>query len=156
MRHRIITLGTMATMALAGIIVGWAVLPACSGTQQQAAVAEQLRRLPDAVTAAREALDAARPVLEAAGETEAERLAVSRALDAMDGVLELGEALTHDLARASERGGWAWASAILGAISGVLGLLKGFDVPIPDAVMTAAGAADLLLPVLEGAVGAET
>lgn len=153
---RLATAGAVITLVLAGVVVGWAVLPACSGTQQQAAVAEQLRQLPAAVSAAREALDAARPVLEEAGATEAERLAVSRALAAMDGVLELGEALTRDLARASERGGWAWASAILGALAGVLGLLKDFGVEIPEAVTLAADAADLLVPAIGGALGAET
>lgn len=135
-------------VAAALLVAALTVPAACSGTQERADVVETLEELQAAVSTARDALEAARPILEAAGDTDAERLAVTRALDSMEGVLELGEALAAHFSRATERGGWAWASAILGAIASVLDLLKGFGVPIPDAVTTAAGAADLLLPAL--------
>lgn len=134
---------------LAAICIAALVVPgACSGTQQATEVIETLDELEEAVTTAREALEAARPILEEAGETETEREKVARVLDAVEGVLELGEALVRDLGHATQRGGWAWADAILGALSGVLGLLKSLGAPIPDAVIRAAGAAELLVPAI--------
>jgi hypothetical protein len=148
----------VAVCFVAGCLAGVANVAGlgCSGGQVSSEWAEALRALPAALDAAEDALEAVRPILthENLGLSEAERAAVEDALDAMTGVLELGRALSRDLARATDEGGWAWARAALSAIASIAKWLKAIGVPIPDAVVGAANAAELLLPTLTSAVSA--
>ena len=118
---------------------------ACSGGIPRSTL-DTLERLPDALQAAQDAIEAVRPIVLEHTEGD-DRQTAETALEALTSLCQVGESLTRDLRSAAENNTWvAWTSKVLMFVGRLAVWLKGVGVPIPDQVITAAEAVALLLP----------